>query len=143
MNEFTPDPKPSSPPPGQGVVVQPSPEPQTPPVIPPNQEQPNITSGNAAGPDMTLPKNEHKAPVGAIIFAIIIAIGLAVLTVMAYQKTKSSTESQSDTTSESQQETTPEAEVDSTEQAVDSDINAVDDEQDFNSSDLSDESLNL
>lgn len=87
----------------------------------------------------------HKAggPIIAIVSAVVVALGLAAITVFAYMKTQQ-TETPASQQSTSAGETTPAPteEVDQAAKEVDEAINAAD-EADLNEAELTDESLGL
>lgn len=101
----------------------------------PPSDQLGVTPSNASGPEL-----KHKAPVGAIILAIIVAGVLAAATVYAYrQSNKPVTNQQTSETSDKLDET----DVDKTSEDVDNTVNEMDSASDFVESELSDTTLGL
>lgn len=104
------------------------------PEVPTSENQMAITPANA-GPV------KHKAPVGAIIAAIIIALVLAGTTIFAYLKTtKTATTDKSVTPV---QQPVKAADVQQTSQDVETSLKAIDENKDFANTDLSDTTLGL
>ncbi len=81
-----------------------------------------------------------RAPIAAIIVALIVAGGLAALTVFTFLKTQKQTQEKTETTTT--QAVMPE-EVDATTQAIDSELNTLNDTQDFDDSTMTDQALGL
>lgn len=129
----TPSPAPA--PPTPSVSVTSSATPST-PAVPATPDQAVALTG------MTLPP-KVKAPVAAIVLAVLVCLGLIGLTVFAYLKTQSDTKSNGDNQTTQQTEAiTPEA-VDASQESIDAEIGTTNDDQDFNAAELSDESLGL
>lgn len=114
------------------------------PVPQPAVPQPTPATPISAQPEMKLPP-KTKAPVAAIIIAVIVAISLIGLTIFAFMKTKSGTKSSGDTTTnpEVQSGTATPEDVDSSQAAINGELDTINDDQDFNATDLNDESLGL
>ena len=125
-------------------VVEPAPDmPETPPTAEtPTPPVSDSTTPPIAG--MQLPP-KHKAPILAIIIAILVAGGLIGLTVYVYLSTQNP--DQNTDTSTAQQESTADTatpeDVDSTSQSLETELNTANDDTDLNPNDLSDETLGL
>lgn len=113
-------------------------QPPTDVVAPPDNQQLADQPAAAEAPKNPAPKT--RAPIGAIILAVIVAGGLAVLTVYAYRQTNQPV------TEDIPTETTQAvegSEVDSTSAEIEQSISELDDAEDFTESELSDSSLGL
>jgi uncharacterized protein HemX len=96
-----------------------------------------------AVPDM--PHKKTGTPIAAIAIAILVAVGLAGVTVYAYMKTQNETKSPYETGSQQTEQpasVTP-ADVDSTSKEIDDAVNSIDDSKDLPENELSDQSLGL
>lgn len=130
---------------GDPSVNEPAPTPndQTPPV-----PGPDATSPPTAAPEPTHDHHQHKSggPIVAIIAAVLVAAGLAVITVYAYMKTvqkdekPAASQTAGDTARNEKEETR--AEIDQTAKDIDGTIKASE-ESDFPEAELSDQNLNL
>ncbi|HSX23815.1 MAG TPA: hypothetical protein VLE74_01820 [Candidatus Saccharimonadales bacterium] len=93
------------------------------------------------------PIKQHKAPVVAILLAVIVAVALASLVVFMFLKNRNNQSASRAQTSASQTVAPkPQAsasDVDATNQQIDSSLKKTDDSKDFSTSDLSDTSLGL
>lgn len=92
--------------------------------------------------DVPEPPHKAGAPIAAIIAAILVAIGLAAVTVYAYMKTQ---EDGKKTTSTSTQTDSSNAanEVDQTTKEIDSTLNSTSEATDFPEAEITDQSLGL
>ncbi len=132
--------KPSAPVAPAAVPVSPLPAvpTQSPAKLP---AQPSTTqTADLAG--LTLPA-KAKAPIAAIIIAVIVALGLIGLTIFAFYKTQNNAKSGDTTASQQPEKPVTTEEVDATQTAVDKQLDTTNDAQDFSSNDLSDTSLGL
>jgi len=154
---------------GQIMDVAPAPpaesdNPSENPIVPSvsADESPQTTENNASGnaaPTPAAPEQPaqdgklpapamptgHKAggPIIAIVAAVVVALGLAAITVFAYMKTQQTDKpAPQQNTSANESTTAPAEEVDQAAKDVDEAINAAD-EADFNEAELTDESLGL
>lgn len=97
-------------------------------------------------PDVSLHKH-GKTPVVAIVVALIIALGLAGLTVFAYMKNKNSVKPEYDATTQQPTvaKTTPAttSDVDATTKEVDTTLQEIDNAEDFADASLTDATLGL
>lgn len=97
-------------------------------------------------PDVSLHKH-GKTPVVAIVIALVIALGLAGLTVFAYMKNKDSVKPESDATTQQPTvaKTTPATtgDVDTATKEVDTTLQEVDNTEDFADTTLTDAALGL
>jgi hypothetical protein len=84
----------------------------------------------------------HGKPIGAIVMAVLIAVGIAGLATYAYVKTSNTAQpaSTNQTTSDPSAST---SDVDDASKEVDDSVNSVDEAQDFPDNDLTDEALGL
>lgn len=89
--------------------------------------------------------NNHKAPIGVIVVAVLVAVALAVLAVLTYMKNdqKEATSTPSPVTSQQAQESVSAEDVDSTNKDIDDSLNQANDASDFDSNSISDTSLGL
>lgn len=100
------------------------------------------TEHNTTHPEAQAPVPRSSSPLAAIIAAVVVAVGLAGLTVFAYMKQQESNKPVPAADNSSAQQETPTQEVDTTDQEIDEALKASD-EADFSESELSDESLGL
>lgn len=130
---------------GDPSVNEPAPAPnnQTPPAPGPDE-----TSPSAAAPEPTHDHHQHKSggPIVAIIAAVLVAAGLAVITVYAYMKTiqkdeKPATSQTAEDATRNEKEETG-AEIDQTTKDIDGAIESSE-EADFPEEELSDQNLSL
>lgn len=88
--------------------------------------------------------NSHKAPIGAIVAAIVIAVALAAVSVMAYQNNKDKqSATQQPAATQTQKEDVTASDVDQASKDVDQAMNQTDDTADLNPESLSDTTLGL
>ncbi len=90
----------------------------------------------------------HKAPIGAIIAAIVIALLLAAATIFAYLRsskdtTATSTKFPTTAASTATQPQLKASDIEQTSQGIDDSIKSIDNNKDFSSTDLSDTTLGL
>ena len=88
---------------------------------------------------------DHKAPVGVIVVAVLIAValaGVAVLTYMKNDQKEAASQKAAPTAQQTEQSVTAD-DVDTTTKDIDSSLDQADDATDFNTNSLSDSSLNL
>jgi len=94
--------------------------------------------------DSSTPK--HKKPIGVIVVAVLVALGLAGLSVYMYMKNQpepiDNNAATADPTDEKNTEATPES-VDDATQEIDESMDSLDDNTDFSESELSDDTLGL
>ncbi|MDB5186457.1 MAG: hypothetical protein JWL85_980 [Candidatus Saccharibacteria bacterium] len=112
--------------------------------IPVSSDHP-VTPNPLAIPELS-PPHKKGAPLVAVIVAVVIAVVLAGITVFAYLKTKDAApaaQQTSNSVSEQTAKPVTATEVDATNTQLEEDLKAVDEDKDFNSSDLSDQSLGL
>jgi hypothetical protein len=102
----------------------------------PDQQHPGVHNPMAIPPHAA---GKHKAPLGVVIGAILIALLLAVAAVFAYMKTQDKT----NTTAKANVPKIGVSDVNDTEQKLNDSLNGANDTQDFASSDLSDTALGL
>lgn len=88
-----------------------------------------------------VPASRLRAPVAAIVVAVIVGLSLAALTVFAYFKGQDQQITENKPTSQTVQ-VQPE-QVDESADAIDTELNSLDDASDFNTTDLNDETLGL
>jgi uncharacterized protein HemX len=121
---------------------------QTPEVTPvPSETQPTAPVDNPQTPELaSLPFPErNRAPVAVIVIAIVVCIGLIGLTVFAFLKTNETETSNTDSNSSNQSQSEPatQEDVDSASQAVDQELETLNDDQDYTDTELSDQTLGL
>lgn len=105
----------------------------------PSEPTPLIASTSVSG------AAQHKAPVGAIVIAVLVALALAAVAVVTYMnndKKEASTSTNAPATSQQTQEVAP-SDVDTTNKEIDENLNKADDATDFSDDSLSDTTLNL
>lgn len=109
----------------------------------PNPVTPILNQPNAATPP-TAPKK--KKPIMAIIVAVVVALGLGTATVFLYMKySQSTSNSKINTTSQQANTVTPAntSDVDQTTKQLDSNLAQIDENKDFASTAISDQTLGL
>lgn len=110
------------------------------------QEDNDISPVNSNLIEPTKQKQGHKKPIGVIVIAAIVAIGLIGLSVYMYinsqPKPIDNSADTTDQTEEKKEEATPEA-VDETTKEIDDNMDGLDDNADFSESELSDDTLGL
>lgn len=117
----------------------PAPDESTEPAVTSDHKKTDTTATSGA------PSKSAKAPVGAIITAIAVALILAAISIFAYLKTKPATVAPggtNDQATQASEEATPES-VDEATQAIDDSLNQLDASQDFPENELTDEALEL
>lgn len=114
--------------------------------IRPDQEQPveaEQPASEAPAPITPLP-HKASAPIAAIVAAVLVAIGLAAVTVYAYQKTQNDSKATITNKNTTQTEVKSTAkEVDQTVKEIDDTLTTTDDAKDFPDSEITDQSLGL
>lgn len=101
--------------------------------------QDNLTENPLAIKPAAIKTKQSRGPIGIIIVAVLVAIGLGYLAFSLYQK--GNTRPVSNETPQSQQ--SPAADIDSTTSEVDTSLESINEASDFNENDLSDSSLGL
>ena len=97
-----------------------------------------------APPQMPPAPHKASAPIAAIVAAILVAIGLAAVTVYAYKKTQNDSKPAITNKNTTQTEVKSTAqEVDQTVKEIDSTLTTTDDAKDFPDSEITDQSLGL
>lgn len=104
-----------------------------PPASPENQQSP-ITERVPETP------HKNKAPVGAIILAIIVAGALAAATIFAYRQTNNLA---TETNTAKTEEATTESDIEDVSGEIDQTVSELDESKDFSESELSDTTLGL
>lgn len=137
VNRPTSVPAPSSTPqvPSQPVAAAPAPTAEGP-------NSPIDFTQQTSAPVKLPPK--HKAPIAAIVIALLVAAALIGLTVYIYFKAQNTVVPvDHSTTSEAPSEAPSTNEIDATSESIDAELNSADENADFESDDLSDEALEL
>lgn len=124
-----------------------TPQELTPAVAPPDSPSPAGVEPDHPEPLVAEPTvdniHHHKLPVVAIVIATVVALGLGTVAFLAYNNSKEEgTLNNSQTTQEGTPAVTT-TDVDSTNKDIDDNINQLDENADFNESELSDDSLGL
>ena len=88
-------------------------------------------------------KVKHGKPVGAIVMAVVIAVGIAALAAFAYIKTNNTAQPASTQPTTTQQDAATPKDVDDANSDVDDSINSTNEAQDFPDNDLTDAALGL
>lgn len=104
---------------------------------------PEQPANEAPAPQMPPAPHKASAPVAAIVAAILVAIGLAAVTVYAYQKTQNDSKAAKTNTSTQTELKSTAKEVDQTAKEIDSTLTTTDDAKDFPESEITDQSLGL
>lgn len=100
---------------------------------------PSVPGGQASPAAPVLPPKQ-RVPLGAVIIAVTVGIGLIALATFAFIKTQKDAKTSSGDSSTNI--VTPE-EVQATSQSIDDELKTLNDQQDFDSSAISDQSLGL
>ena len=121
----------------------------TPPVITdqdapiPATSEPTESTPLIATTSASAAAQQHKAPIGAIVLAVLVAVALAAVAVWMYMNNDNKdTATPAPTTSQQTQEVAP-SDVDETNKELDESLNQANDATDFGDDGLSDSTLNL
>lgn len=110
----------------------------TPATTEPSEPTPLIATTSASGA-----AQQHKAPIGAIVIAVLVAAALAAVAVWMYMNNDNNeSTTPAPTTSQQTQEVAP-SDVDETNKEIEESLNQADDASDFSDDGLSDSTLNL
>lgn len=100
------------------------------------------TSADAAAPAPMEAPHKAGAPIAAITAAILVALGLAAVTVYAYMKSQNENKPAATTTTQSASQTAA-SEVDKTTKEIDNTLSSTSEATDFPANEISDQSLGL